>query len=301
MATAMAKLFFPLPLLHSLAVSKSLNCLPATATVVTDSGLLFRQKLLYLTALNINTRKALSRNPNLRCTPLSALRSVHHCLSSMGLRHPAIGRILDMYPILLTSDPYLCLYPIFDFLLNEVGIPFPDVAKSISRCPRLLVSSVPDQLRPALVFLRELGFVGRSAINSQTVTLLVYNVEFSLMAKIGYLVNLGFHRSEVKRMVVRSPGLLTLSVENNLAPKVKYFLVEMKGDLKELRQFPQYFSFSLERKIKPWHRMLVNYGLKLPLWKMLMVSDGEFNSILVEMQLTVVFGGTDAERGVRSN
>ncbi|WCJ39382.1 Mitochondrial transcription termination factor family protein [Euphorbia peplus] len=290
-----AKAFLHFPLLHSLVLSKSLNCLPTTSSVVTtsiDSGLLFREKLLYLAALNINTQKALSLNPNLRSTPVSSLHSVHRCLSSMGLSRPTIGRVLDMYPIVLTSDPDLYLYPIFDFLLNEVGIPFPDIAKSISRCPRLLVSNVPNQMRPTLIFLRNLGFVGRNTINSQTAMLLVYNVEYSLTSKIEFLMSLGFEHSEVKQMVVRSPGLLTLSIENNLEPKVEYFLGEMKGDLEELKKFPQYFSFSLERKIKPRHRMLVNYGFKLPLSEMLKVSDGEFGSRLIEMRLTILVGET---------
>lgn len=86
-------------------------------------------------------------------------------------------------------------------------------------------------------------------------------------------------------MVVRSPGLLTLSIENNMKPKVKFFLEEMEGDLEELKKFPQYFSFSLEKKIKPRHRALVEHGFKLPLSKMLKVSDGEFNARLIEMRL----------------
>ncbi|KAG8661744.1 transcription termination factor MTEF1, chloroplastic [Manihot esculenta] len=285
MIASRTQFLLPPSFFSSPKLSKTLKCLPA---VTADSGLLFHEKLQYLTGLKIDTHKALSQNPNLRSTPLSTLYSVEHCLSSMGLHRSAIGRILDMHPVLLTSDLHLYLYPVFEFLLNEVGIPFPDIAKSISRCPRLLVSSVSDQLCPALIFLRDLGFVGANAINCQTTVLLVYNVEFTLMAKIEYLMSLGFEYCEVKEMVVRSPGLLTFSVENNLMPKVEYFLMEMKGDLEELKRFPQYFSFSLERKIKPRHKMLAEYGLKLPLWKMLKISDGEFNARLVDMRLRIV-------------
>ncbi|KAJ9174267.1 hypothetical protein P3X46_017309 [Hevea brasiliensis] len=285
MIAAGTLLLLPPSSFSSPKLSKTPKCLP-TDTV--DSGLLFHEKLQYLTGLKINTQKALTQNPNLRSTPLSTLYSVEHCLSCMGLHRLAIGRILDMHPALLTSDPHVYLYPVFDFLLNEVGIPFPDIAKTISRCPRLLVSSVSDQLRPALIFLRNLGFVGANAINCQTTVLLVYNIEFTLMAKIEYLMSLGFEYCEVKEMVVRSPGLLTFSVENNLVPKVEYFLVEMKGDLEELKRFPQYFSFSLEGKIKPRHRMLAEYGLKLPLCKMLKISDGEFSARLVDMRLRMV-------------
>lgn len=91
-------------------------------------------------------------------------------------------------------------------------------------------------------------------------------------------------------MVLRSPGLLTFSIRNNYTPKVKYFLEEMKGDLVELKRFPQYFSFSLEGKIKPRHRLLVEHGFSLPLSEMLKVSDGEFNARLIEMRLRSVEG-----------
>lgn len=111
------------------------------------------------------------------------------------------------------------------------------------------------------------------------------NVERTLKPKIEYLKSLGLSDKEVENMVIRSPGLLTFSVENNLVPKIEYFVEEMKGDLQEIKRFPQYFSFSLEKKIKPRHRILVEHGIKLPLWKMLRVSDGEFNVRLIEMRL----------------
>lgn len=208
----------------------------------------------------------------------------------MGIDRSAMGRILDMFPQLLTCEPYTDLYPIFDFLLNEASIPFPDIPKSIIRCPRLLVCNVDHQLRPALKFLRKLGFVGPSSINHQTALLLVSNVESTLLPKIEYLQSLGFAYEDVVNMVVRSPGLLTLSIKNNFVPKVEYFLKEMNGEIGELKRFPQYFSFSLERKIKPRHRMLTEHGFRLPLADMLKVSDGEFNAMLIEMRLRSLDG-----------
>ncbi|KAL5553765.1 hypothetical protein UlMin_041166 [Ulmus minor] len=254
-----------------------------------DPGLLFREKILYLeNHLNVDSRKALHQNPNFRSSPLSSLKSVEDCLSSMGIERSAMGRILDMHPKLLTSDPHYDLYPIFDFLLNEVGIPFPEIRKSIIKCPRLLVCSVDDQLRPALRFLTNLGFVGRNSITSYTTLLLVSSVEGTLLPKIEYLQSLGLSYSEVSTMVLRSPGILMLSIENNLRPKVEYLLKEMKGDIRELKRFPQYFSFSLENKIKLRHRLLVEHGYWLPLSEMLKVSDGEFNARLLEMRLLSV-------------
>lgn len=133
--------------------------------------------------------------------------------------------------------------------------------------------------------------MGPHAITCQTSVLLVSNVKFTLLPKIKYLQILGFEYRDVVNMVIRSPGLLTFSIEKNYKPKVDYFLSEMKGELEELKRFPQYFSFSLERKIKPRHMLLVEHGFRLSLPQMLKVSDGEFNARLIEMQLKMVDDG----------
>nr|GLL34209.1 transcription termination factor MTEF1, chloroplastic isoform X1 [Ipomoea trifida] len=260
----------------------------AGAASSSDSGLKFRQKILYLQELRVNPAKALHKNPHIRSAPLAALKSVENCLHSMGIERSALGRILDMFPQLLTADPYADLYPVLDFLLNDVSIPFPDVRLSVIRCPRLLISGVETQLKPTLRFLEKFGFVGPYKITAQTTVLLVSSVELTLNPKIEYLMGLGFGYDEVVNMVIRSPGLLTFSIENNYRPKVDYFLREMKGDLEELKSFPQFFSFSLEGKIKPRHRLLVEHGFRLKLPEMLKISDGEFSARLVEMQLQLL-------------
>ncbi|CAN0923628.1 Transcription termination factor MTEF1, chloroplastic [Linum grandiflorum] len=257
----------------------------ATATPPPDAGILFRKKLIYLSDLRIDVRKALTVNPNIRSTPIAAIHSVESCLSSMGLNRRAIGRILDMYPAILTFDSYVDIYPVFDFLLNEVGIEYREIPKSISRCPRLLVCGVESQLRPAFEFLKSVGFYGKQGLTPQTTLLLVYNVENTLKRKMAWLKGLGFEDHEVANMVVRTPGLFTFSVEKNLVPKFEYFVKEMKGDLEELKCFPQYFCYSLEEKIKPRHRMLAWFGIRLPVSKMLRVSDGEFDARLSEIRL----------------
>ncbi|KAI3502574.1 hypothetical protein L1887_30723 [Cichorium endivia] len=258
---------------------------PPPPLVTTDSGLLFREKILYLKALKVNPTKALQKNPNFRSTSLESLKSVENCLSSMGIERSEFGRIFDMYPQLLTCDPHTDLYPIFGFLLNDVGLHYFDIRKSILRCPRLLICSVEDQLKPTLQFLRKLGFVGPNKITSQTTLLLVSSVKGTLMPKLDYLIGLGFAYEEVVNMVLRSPGLLTFSIENNFKPKVDYFLNEMKGDLSDLKKFPQYFSYSLEGKIMRRHKLLVDEGLSVPLWEMLKISDGEFTARLIEARL----------------
>lgn len=147
-----------------------------------------------------------------------------------------------------------------------------------------------ERLRPSLCFLRELGFVGPHSLTCQTTLLLVSSVEDTLLPKVEFLRGLGFTRLEVSNMIVRSPALLTLSVVNNLAPKVEFFLKEMNGDVAELKRFPQYFSFSLEGRIKPRHALLVRHGVTLSLQQMLQVSDGGLEDRLFEMRLRGLVG-----------
>ncbi|XXG47160.1 hypothetical protein AAC387_Pa02g1844 [Persea americana] len=207
-----------------------------------DPGLLFRQKILYLERhLHIDSLKALSQNPHLRSASLDSLLSVEHCLSSFSIERSDMARIFGMHPQLLTCNPHHHLYPVFHFLLDDAAIPFPDIRKSIARCPRLLVSSVPSQLRPTLYFLRRLGFVApHHAITCQTTLLLVSSVESTLIPKLDYLQSLGFSYRE--------------------------------GEVRELKDFPQYFSFSLEGKIKRRHRLLVQHGFSMRLADMLKLS-----------------------------
>jgi mTERF domain-containing protein len=253
-------------------------------TTTSNRGIIFREKVLYLQKLKVNPEKAFKQNPNLRCCPLTTLESVEQCLSSIGIQRSQMGRILDMLPQLLTCEPHNDIYPLIDFLLDEVEIPYNHVQKSILRCPRLLVSSIENRLRPALCYLKELGFVGSHSLTCQTTLLLVSSVEGTLIPKVEFLMGLGFTRAEVSKMVLRSPALLTYSVANNLVPKLDFFLNEMNGDVAELKKYPQYFSFSLEGRIKPRHAMLVRLGLSLPLPEMLQVSDGGFDSMLLELR-----------------
>ncbi|KAF8029068.1 hypothetical protein BT93_E1671 [Corymbia citriodora subsp. variegata] len=81
-------------------------------------------------------------------------------------------------------------------------------------------------------------------------------------------------------MVRRCPALFTFSIENNFKPKLEYFHGEMGGRLEELRNFPQYFAFSLEKRIKPRHMEAVESGVRLALPVMLKSTDEEFGELI---------------------
>lgn len=190
-----------------------------------------------------------------------------------------------MCPTILTSDIKTDLNPVFNFLSYDLRVPDQNFRKVINKCPRLLISSVRDQLRPALFYLQRLGFTDLHALAYQDPILLVSSVEKTLIPKLNFLVSLGFCRADAVEMVLRCPGLFTFSIENNFKPKFEYFMKEMEGKLEELKEFPQYFAFSLENRIKPRHIEAIESGVKVPLSLMLKTTDEEFRELLIRQDI----------------
>ena len=187
-----------------------------------------------------------------------------------------------MCPKILTSDVKADLIPVFSFLSEDLKIPDQNFRRVINKCPRLLASSAKDQLKPALFYLQRLGFKDLEALAYQDSALLVSSVEKTLIPKLKYLQSLGFSRSETVGMVLRCPALLTFSIENNLKPKFEYFSGEMQRKVEELKDFPQYFGFSLEKRIKPRYVETVQSGKNVALPLMLKATDDEFKELLRE-------------------
>ncbi|KAI3839769.1 hypothetical protein MKW98_010074 [Papaver atlanticum] len=170
------------------------------------------------------------------------------------------------------------------FLSHDLNVPSQNYRRVINKNPRLLVSSVRDQLKPTLFYLQRLGFEDLEALAYQDSILLVSSVENTLLPKLDYLQSIGFTKDDVIGMVLRCPSLFTFSIENNYKPKFGYYMEEMGGSLEELKEFPQYFTFSLEKRIKPRHKEIVKAnasGIRIPLGLMLKSTEDEFRELIV--------------------
>lgn len=147
----------------------------------------------------------------------------------------------------------------------------------------MLICSVRDQLKPALFYLHRLGFRDFEALAYSEPVLLASNVEKTLKPKLEFLMGLGYTKEEAIGMVLRCPSLFTFSIENNFKPKIEYFLGEMKGKLEDIKEFPQYFAFSLEKRIKPRHLEVLQSGVEVPLPILLKSTDQEFSELLSKL------------------
>lgn len=238
-----------------------------------DTG--FQKKLLYLESIGMDSFSLIENNPTLVTTSLADIKSTVEYITDMDFTAIEFRRIVGMCPEILTTQ-VSDLIPVFTFLHREVHVPGLNIKHVINRRPRLLVCSVSKRLRPALYFLQSIGI---EEVNKHT-DLLSCNVEEKFMPRIDYFEKIGFSRRDATSMFQRFPSLFRYSIKNNLEPKYSYFVVEMGRDLKELKDFPQYFSFSLEDRIKPRHKKCVEMGVCFPLPALLKTSEGKFQSRL---------------------
>lgn len=233
----------------------------------------FQEKLLYLDSIGIDFLNLINSHPQIITTPLTEIKSTISLITSMSFTTHDIQRLVSICPDLLTRRATADILPVFTFLLREVNVNGSDLRRVINRRPRLLLCNVKSQLRPTLYFLQ--SSVGISKVHKHTY-LLSCSVEEKFIPRIDYFVKIGFSHKETMTMFRRFPQLFNYSVGENYEPKLNYFVVEMRRDLKELKKFPQYFSFSLENRIVPRHQCCVERGVCFPLHLLLKTTDGQF-------------------------
>ncbi|KVI03366.1 uncharacterized protein LOC112513541 [Cynara cardunculus var. scolymus] len=253
---------------------------PSTPPPISATNTHLQEKLLYLDSFGIDLIPLLTTHPPLISTSLSHIKSTISFLSStIPLAPPALHRLISLCPEVLTL-PLPSIISTITFLLREANVRTHHLRRVIHRRPRLLASDVKTRLRPTLYFLQ--GTIGISEINKHA-HLLSSSVEDKLLPRIQYFnEKIGISYDDTILIFRRFPSLFCYSIKDNLEPKFNYFVVEMGRDLKELVEFPQYFSFSLENRIKPRHRRCVEKSVCLPLPGMLRLSEKRFLERLEE-------------------
>lgn len=102
-------------------------------------------------------------------------------------------------------------------------------------------------------------------------------------------MKVGLSKKEVCSMISRFSPILGYSIEVVLEPKLQFLLGTMKKPLKEIVEYPRYFSYSLDKKIRPRFSVLKSRKLDYSLKDMLSKNDEDFvrEYMGVEMPLVV--------------
>ncbi|KAL2650459.1 hypothetical protein R1flu_018587 [Riccia fluitans] len=238
-------------------------------------------------------------------------------LVSLGVNLREIGPMVTEYPEILGMRVGNNIKPKVDYLLN-LGIPKLVMAKILEVKPFILGFDLDNKMQPCVKDLVELGVkeenVGKVII--QYADILGLDVKHRLDSKMGWLtkqagvkredigqiierlpqilainINLaqervdflkesGFSVEEIGSMVARCPQILAISIEEALRPNLYFFLADMKRPLSELVEYPAYFTYSLQSRIRPRYIAIEQRDIKCSLAWFLSCSDAKFNERL---------------------
>ncbi|GMH13437.1 hypothetical protein Nepgr_015278 [Nepenthes gracilis] len=163
-------------------------------------------------------------------------------LQDMGIKEDAIGRMLVKFPPFLTYSLYKKIRPVVIFLLTRAGVARKNIGKVIAVAPELLGCSIAHKLD----------------------------------GNVKYFLSLGISVRQLGEMVADFPMLLRYNVEL-LRPKYRFLRRTMVRPLHDLIEFPRYFSYSLDERIIPRHKVLVENRINFKLRYMLGSTDEDFS------------------------
>lgn len=197
-------------------------------------------------------------------------------LENFGVDKSKWAKVIYRFPALLTYSRQK-LKTTVDYLA-ELGVSKKNIGKILTRCPHIISYSVDVNLRPTVDYFQSIGIDASSLIHRcpQTFGL---SVEANLKPVTQFFLERGYSKEEVATMVSRYGALYTFSLKANLLPKWDYFLT-MDYPRSELVKFPQYFGYSLEKRIIPRYGRVRESGVKIVLNQVLSISDKKFEEVL---------------------
>uniref|UniRef100_A0A803LDS5 Uncharacterized protein n=1 Tax=Chenopodium quinoa TaxID=63459 RepID=A0A803LDS5_CHEQI len=206
---------------------------------------------------------------------LDRILTIIKFLKSKGFSDSDIPKLTTSCPKLLSDLEPADIGPVFSFLATDVAASTHESCGLILCCPDLLFSNVDYCLRPTLAFLTSIGLKRLNSPTNLNAHLLNTRVS-KFETKRDFLRSIGFTYDESIKACTRLPAIFGYSIENNMAPKVEYLVEGMQRSIDEIKEFPQYFAFSLRRRIVPRHMHLMQRSVHISLKKMLLCGDDKF-------------------------
>lgn len=197
----------------------------------------------YLGICRDGMRRILTIKPMVFCVDLeTTIVAKVRFLQDIGIRDDAIGNMLVKFPPLLTYSLYKKIRPVVIFLMTKAGVSQRDIGKVIALGPELLGCSIVNKLE----------------------------------VSVKYFLSLGIRLQQLGEMIADFPLLLRYNIDL-LRPKYRYLRRTMVRPLQDVIEFPRFFSYSLDGRIIPRHKVMVEKRVNFKLRYMLASSDESFD------------------------
>ncbi|GAB4838507.1 Transcription termination factor mterf4, chloroplastic [Ancistrocladus abbreviatus] len=237
-------------------------------------------------------------------------------LVSIGVNPRDIGPMVTQYPYLLGMRVGTMIKPLVDYLLS-LGFPKKILARLFEKRAYVLGYNLDETVKPNVECLISFGIrrevlpsliaqypqiLGLPLKAKMSTQQYFFNLKLKIdpegfariIEKMPQIVSLHQHvilkplqflldraipAEDVAKMVVKCPQLVALQV-GIMKNSYYFFKSEMGRPIKELVDFPEYFTYSLESRIKPRYQRLQRKGIRCSLPWFLNCSDQRFEERL---------------------
>lgn len=201
-------------------------------------------------------------------------------LVSLGLPKKILARMFEKRAYILGYDLEETIKPNVECLLS-FGIRRESIASVIAQYPQIIGLPLKAKLSSQQYFFNlklKIDPEGFAHVIERMPQIVSLN-QHVIMKPVDFLLGRGIPTEDVAKMVVICPQLVTLRVEL-MKNSYYFFKSEMGRPIKELVEFPDYFTYSLESRIKPRYQRLKSKNIRNSLAWFLNCSDQRFEERL---------------------
>ncbi|ESR47892.1 hypothetical protein CICLE_v10000930mg [Citrus x clementina] len=238
-------------------------------------------------------------------------------LVSIGVSPRDIGPMVTQYPYFLGMRVGTMIKPLVDYLVS-LGLPIKILARMLEKRVYILGYDLEETVKPNVDCLISFGIrreklasviaqypqiIGLPLKAKMSSQLYFFNLKLKIdpdefaqvvekmpqvvslnqhviMKSVEFLLGRGIPSGDLAKMVVQCPQLIACRVEL-MKNSFYFFKSEMGRPIKELIEFPEYFTYSLESRIKPRYQRLQSKGIRCSMNWFLNCSDQRFEERLL--------------------
>ncbi|KAM6542150.1 hypothetical protein CsatB_006597 [Cannabis sativa] len=197
-------------------------------------------------------------------------------LVSLGLPKKILSRMLEKRAYILGYDLDETVKPNVECLLS-FGVRKESLASVIAQYPQIIGLPLKAKMSSQQYFFNlklKVDPEGFARVMEKMPQIISLNQNV-ILKPVEFLLGRGLPTGDVAKMVVKCPQLVALRVDR-MKNSYYFFKSEMGRPLQELVEFPEYFTYSLESRIKPRYNRLQNKGIRTSLNWFLNCSDQRF-------------------------
>lgn len=211
----------------------------------------------------------------LGCSP-NKLKLMVDELGNLGVKNKKLGQVIASSPQLLLCKAQEFLQVVSFF--EDLGFDREPIGRILGRCPEIFATSIEKTLERKLKFLASVGISKNylPRVIRKYPELFVSDFERTLLPRMEYLIKKGLSKREIAFMIRKFSPLMGYSIDKVLRPKLEFLVETMEKPVEDVVEYPRYFSYSLEKKIKPRFWVLKRRNVECSLQEMLGKNDEEF-------------------------